>query len=980
MAAPNPIDDLLASNPARRPAPPPGGNPIDSLLASEAARFPAPTGRSPLPGASPAANLVPSRGRTPIDDLLASENTGLTAPSPAGQANPVDALLAGEAAPTGQTRFEPDSLTGDIAHEFESGLHAVRRAHDEETQRRLHILPSHGGVRDFAGEFLTIAGGLFNMATAPLTGAVRHYGARNLAGTLPAQPAPEHPGLFRPFTNPISGASERARQSAARPFDKSGTPEEQLERATNALALPVPGIGVTQMPRLSKLPQLFAAPAGPNPLKEFTQVVADDLHRLRQTSTADRAEVMERVAKAPAAARTADVQETVYNLIENGQDISKLPAKQLAALNDPKHADAVIEAIKHIQPMRLELSNLYSRLRKLGIPETDLVDPDYVHRRAVGHSPALDTPAPGVAADPIMGVHTLPTSTSALWERKMLGGQAADGHRMVISQDPAAGVSVHIPGSKAPHPARMVDDEHFAFGGRTYKIGNSTSLEIERATAAEKTPVKYHKNALANTADALTRMRAVARHVEWLDNLKKSSQWQRFATQRKDIAYSKGWKPSTLPQLDGWYVEPKLRAAFDDFYKPGAGESELLTGMRKMNQFGTASMFWNPTPHIENVLGHWVVGRGFDWITPAGARSLIMDGARAIRAVTTQNSDYRRLLKAGSGMIFGGVKNADFYTDVARLAGMQIEREPNKWDPIARTLGIGPSDLVRAIYDGSRRTLWWANDIFMAQRVFELERKGMPLRRAVREAEKHIPNYRIPTEVMGSRMFSQLLQEPAFTVFSRYHYGVFKSYANMVRDLVSRTSSPRERIDAIGNMMALGLLTWVVYPALDAGLQRLTGDDSATKLRRGPASFPSAVSELYEGNRQWPELVSSVITVPAFTKLATSALTGGHDPFTGHPITEPGSPGGEQAVQAADYALGQLVQPYGLLSQRPEDEGGRSTGRLLADQLIGAKNTSPASQRGRLIGKKIERKRAIKREVHPRGPLERVLHYGGTSE
>jgi hypothetical protein len=35
---------------------------------------------------------------------------------------------------------------------------------------------------------------------------------------------------------------------------------------------------------------------------------------------------------------------------------------------------------------------------------------------------------------------------------------------------------------------------------------------------------------------------------------------------------------------------------------------------------------------------------------------------------------------------------------------------------------------------------------------------------------------------------------------------------------------------------------------------------------------------------------------------------------------------------------------------------------------------------GRNIGKKIERKRAIKREIHPRGALERVLHYGGTSE
>jgi hypothetical protein len=62
-------------------------------------------------------------------------------------------------------------------------------------------------------------------------------------------------------------------------------------------------------------------------------------------------------------------------------------------------------------------------------------------------------------------------------------------------------------------------------------------------------------------------------------------------------------------------MDPRLRAAFDDFYRPGAGESELLDGLRKINQFATASMFWNPVPHIENVLGHRVVGRGFDRIT-----------------------------------------------------------------------------------------------------------------------------------------------------------------------------------------------------------------------------------------------------------------------------------------------------------------------------------------------------------------------------
>jgi hypothetical protein len=661
----------------------------------------------------------------------------------------------------------------------------------------------------------------------------------------------------------------------------------------------------------------------PGAVASFSTTVADDLFRLRQTAVADRAEVMEHVRAMPAETRTQPVQEAVHDYIESGGASdpnwqARISPQTRATLSDPRHQPHVVNAAANVTGMRLELSNLYSRLRKLGIPATDLVDPAYVHRRAVGHTPALDLAATGQAADPIMGVHTLPRTTSAMQERKFLGGRDASGNRVVVSRDPDTGTMFAHTASKTstpvqPHPT---DENKFIHRGRTYTIGNATAGEIERATASKSHPVTFHKNALANTADALVRMRAVARHTQWLDHIVRTPEWRQWATQSEHLARSKGWTESKLPQLKGWYVEPKLRAAFDDFYKPGAGESELLAGMRKVNQFATASMFWNPTPHIENVLGHWIVGRGFDWIKPSGAKSLITDGARAIRAVTTQNSDYRRLLKAGSGMIFGGVRNADFYRDGAQLAGMDIQRNPARWDPIARTVGLGPSDLVRAIYDGSRRTLWWANDVFMAQRVFELERKGMPLARAIKEAEKHIPNYRIPTEVLNSRMFSQLLHEPEFTVFSRYHYGVFNSHANMVRDLVSRTSTPQERIDAIGNMMALGLLTWVAYPALDAGLQKLFGDESAKKLRRGPAAFPSAVSELYDGERQWPELVSSVITVPAFTKLAGAVASGGHDPFTGRPITEPGSSAPQQLVQAGDYAASQLVQPYQLLGKR----------------------------------------------------------------
>jgi hypothetical protein len=428
-------------------------------------------------------------------------------------------------------------------------------------------------------------------------------------------------------------------------------------------------------------------------------------------------------------------------------------------------------------------------------------------------------------------------------------------------------------------------------------------------------------------------------------------------------------------------MDPRLRAVFDDFYRPGAGVSELLDGLRKINQFATASMFWNPVPHIENVLGHWIVGRGFDWIRPSAVRSMFMDGARAIRAVTTQNADYRRLLREGSGMQFAGVMNKDFYQNVARMAGMDIQRNAARWDWAARMIGnatgtdVGVRDLVKAIYDGASRTLWWANDVLMMQRVLELERKGMAMREAIREAEKHIPNYRIPTEVMNSRAFSQLLQEPAFTVFSRYHYGMFRSYVNMLTDLFRGTG--REKLEAIGNMLALGLLTWVVYPALDAAVREVTGEEEGKKLRRGPSTMPNLVQEIWQGDEAFPKLLADAITPAVPIKLAGGLLGGGRDPFTGQPIMQPGSTGPDQAAQGASWGLGQLVQPWQLIGRKTPEEGGRTAMRAAADQTLGLKNTSDAAVRGKARMENALRRAAQKRRAHPQGLLEQFIQSVG---
>ncbi len=189
---------------------------------------------------------------------------------------------------------------------------------------------------------------------------------------------------------------------------------------------------------------------------------------------------------------------------------------------------------------------------------------------------------------------------------------------------------------------------------------------------------------------------------------------------------------------------------------------------------------------------------GLDWVTPRGWRSVLADGARAVGEVVTQGPKYQQLLREGSGLIYGSVANEKFYRSILQNLGEKIEREPNEWGPVAKAMDVTVGDLARMLYGASSRALWSISDMMMVQRVLELERKGMGTRAAVGETRRHIPNYRIPPKVLGSRVFAQALKDPSLTTFSRYHYGQWKSYARMAKDLASAYKDPKQAFDAMG--------------------------------------------------------------------------------------------------------------------------------------------------------------------------------------
>jgi hypothetical protein len=442
---------------------------------------------------------------------------------------------------------------------------------------------------------------------------------------------------------------------------------------------------------------------------------------------------------------------------------------------------------------------------------------------------------------------------------------------------------------------KTLDDMGYEYGqalpsrDKTWTVKPPTMAEMEA-----NTPVRYHRDYIGNLVSNVLRLRRIKRNADLLGDLKTElNDKGLFHEDRRMIGrdgavehwVKTGQRPEelsaeiNLPQLKGW-TDPKIAAVLNDFWN--AGGNELDGFFTKVNRFLVGSLFATPVPHIANVGAHWLTGRGWDWLSIPAYINGAVSGARALNAVWNLTPEYTRMLREGSGLLYGDVRMENFINTLMRKTWTEQLRNPEIWNAYAKSVGLkGVIDLVKAEYRWSRKTLWAASDMMMLQRQFELERKGMLTRQAIFEAERDIPNYRVPSEVLGSRGFAQALKSPNLMNFGRYHYGLSRALGLMVRDMISPKATPRERWEGVGKLTVLGTLGALGYPAMDALLKDLTGNESATVRRAGPLgpvssagylarnayqkfsgeSAPEAIQKLLPGDREWIAMMSPLMTL-----------------------------------------------------------------------------------------------------------------------
>jgi len=209
----------------------------------------------------------------------------------------------------------------------------------------------------------------------------------------------------------------------------------------------------------------------------------------------------------------------------------------------------------------------------------------------------------------------------------------------------------------------------------------------------------------------------------------------------------------------------------------------------------------------------------------------------------------------------------------------------------------------------------------------------MEVKDAIAEVERHMPNYRLPSEVMNSRTLSKVLRDPRVSMFARYHYGMVKSLVNTIKDIDPRNlKSPEGRQhfrDGVDTMLAIGVAMGALYPLMDMLAEKVFGE-GAEQRRAGPYHLIQAGVDVASSKKDATALIWPVFTFNPML-LSLGQLAFNKKIFNGKEIYHPDDDIGDIAADIAGYAVKQIPQGAPIMSVTSGEESADT--KFIARQL-----------------------------------------------
>jgi hypothetical protein len=761
----------------------------------------------------------------------------------------------------------------------------------------------------------------FNLALAPIAGAQTALVSRPLGTVI---------GKIPTATGPIGEEkAETAIDEAMMAMRPKGGLKPSAVAGTEAAPAIKPNVSRETMDSDRAVSEVSR-------LRKEASATDDALYAVQSNNKADIVESLNRVKALPEELKNPALAERMYLHREEGEAAPLTPEEK--ALYD-----------KHVVPMLEKQNALYQDAKRRGIAPADITDdPNYVHQIVKEKGHAFDATLENQGAlghDPrYAGGRQLSSRTTP--EQSIVALVDKNGKRTIVPADSKGYKIDSDVGGVIPAGRLRVGQTVLDAKGDPLTVGRSYTREKEAAMPG----LQYHKNIIANTQENILRLQRAIRQDEAVQSLKSDLVGKGMAAKLEgNSEIPKDWKATTLPQFDGWRLEPRIAHVLDDFHKEGLLSGVTPEVIAKVNRVLTQAIFLNPVSaemgHGMNVAVQWFTSRGWQNFRPGTYQRSAYNGMRALRAVNTLNDDYVKFLRNSSALRYSSTALAHNYEMMLEALHEDIVKHVPTWKTIATEVGVKtPLYLWRKLSDVSNKGLWATQDTLMMQHVYDLMDKGMTMPAAIKEAERVIPNYRVPSEIGAdvlrgkagakvARALAQASKERAILLFQPWHYSLLRSMGTILKGSVKGNK------DDLGKLFSLAVLTLGVYKLGDYGVQQVFGKDAYLR-RAGLASIPYKAWQVLTHQTGAGDLVSSFVE-------ASPALTAGAALWKNFSNNIPEHPG-RAAVEAADTAANALSP----IAQADAVSSGRQSIGQVIEQMFGIQQHTDRQKRGQRVGEK----------------------------
>lgn len=534
----------------------------------------------------------------------------------------------------------------------------------------------------------------------------------------------------------------------------------------------------------------------------------------------------------------------------------------------------------------------------------------------------------------------------------------------------------------------------------TWTVDHSTIDEIKLAMG--KNPngtwkVEYHDVPIVTMSNALYGLNSALERLKLYDEVVTSDTFKnnvKYGLTKAEAA-EQNLTQTNLPQFGKVWMPKRWAWVMDDFRKQGLG-SVLQDGSSvswlhdKVSAVSSALyksiVVWAPLVQGMNELDKAVIGRGYNWVTPAGLKSLAVNGQKSLKSVWTQDHIQKEFIEAGGNPMYMHTVTHDLMPQLARRAGMEIERNLPKWDPFAKAFKISTADLLRTAYDKSNLPVWWLNDVLSTFRYLEEKQlRNLTPREAAQSTHDFVDSY-TTSPTIGSdsnlaRATKQILSDPTISMFYSYHAGLLHSWATIFKNLLGPNATKQDRVRAAGQGAVAFILLTAAYPMLSAAYAKLTGEPTARFDPRGMSRVGDIIKDVAKGDKPVQDVGRNVLWTPSVPFDSGTRLWNNQD-WRGKSIIDMQGFDPKNAARAAgqlaEFGVGQTLPPYKTISQamaQPGADAGSVTKKLMEELIVGGfKTPSDAATRREMQLDKIRQRELKARNKRPGGLIERGVN------